>query len=147
MNNHAKAFLLIIAALASLSITTPAQTCRVNTGKQNNGCVVYTEVYEFDYVDQKPEFPGGGQALINYINTNRHYPEEAYNKGIEGRVNCSFVVSPDGKINHIKVLRGVEESLNNEALRIISNMPNWVPGKIENQSVPVRVVCCIPFRK
>lgn len=147
MNNHAKAFFIIATAALSLSHQAGAQTCRVNTGKQTNGCVVYTEVYEYDYVDQKPEFPGGGQALINFINNNRNYPENAYENGIEGRVTCSFVVNSDGKICHIKVLRGVEETLNNEALRIISKMPAWVPGKINEQSVPVRVVCCIPFRK
>lgn len=146
MNKHAKALIFIIAAFISLSSHLAAQTCRVNTGN-TKGCKVYTEVYEFDYVDQKPEFPGGGQALINFINNNRKYPEEAYSNGVEGRVTCSFVVNPDGKVCHIRVLRGVEESLNNEALRIISTMPAWSPGKINDQSVPVRVVCCIPFRK
>lgn len=123
-----------------------AQTCRVSTGKLDNGCVVYTEVYEYDYVDVKPEFPGGGRSLINFINSHRVYPQEAYENGIQGKVTCSFVVNIDGKLSHIKVLRGVERSLNNEAVRIISQMPEWKPGSIDNHLVPVRVVCSIPFR-
>lgn len=147
MNKHAIAVVLGAVVSLSFSGNAAAQTCRVNTGKQNNGCMLYTEVYEYDYVDSKPEFPGGGQSLLNFINDNRNYPEEAYNKGIEGRVTCSFVVNPNGKISHVSVLRGVEPSLNNEAVRIISSMPCWTPGKINDQAVPVRVVCAIPFRK
>lgn len=113
----------------------------------NNGNDVYTEVFENDFVDDKPEFPGGRNSLINYINKNRIYPHEAYENGIEGRVTCSFVVDENGKISHVQILRGVEPSLNNEAMRIVSNMPDWVPGKIDNHPVPVRVICCIPFRK
>lgn len=124
-----------------------SQTCKVRTAVMSNGNYVYTEVYEYDYVDKKPEFPGGGNSLINYINKTRQYPEEAYESGIEGRVTCSFIVHSDGKISNIQILRGVETSLNKEAIRIISSMPIWKPGEINNIPVPVRVVCCIPFRK
>ena len=85
--------------------------------------------------------------MINFINSTRHYPEEAYESGIEGRVTCAFVVQPDGKISHIKVLRGVESTLNQEAMRIISMMPVWIPGKISDIAVPVRVITSIPFRR
>lgn len=147
MNKLITAFFLLVAAFISFSSHSAAQTCRVSIGKQTNGSVIYAEVYEFDYVDQKPEFPGGGQALINFINSNRVYPTDAYNNGVQGRVTCSFVVNSDGKVSHATVLRGVEESLNKEALRIINAMPSWLPGKINDQIVPVRVVCSIPFRK
>lgn len=147
MKNHAIAYILIAIIFLFITIPAKGQTCRVSSGKQTNGCIQYTEVFEYDYVDEKPEFPGGGQTMLNFINANRVYPEKAYSDGIEGRVTCSFVVNPDGKICHIKVLRGVEPSLNSEAVRIISSMPSWKPGKINEQPVPVRVVCCIPFRK
>lgn len=142
--------------LASLSLSLIAlantsqifsQTFRVKTATFSNGVEIYTEVFEYDYVDEKPEFPGGGDSMVKYINTNRHYPEEAYQSGIEGRVTCSFIVHADGKLSHIKVLRGVEPSLNQEAIRIVSSMPDWTPGKINDQPVPVRVICCIPFRR
>lgn len=124
-----------------------AQTTLVSTGRMNNGIIEYTEVFEYDFVDQKPEFPGGGQSLINYINSNRQYPKEAYEIGIQGRVTCSFIVNVDGKLSHIKILRGVEPSLNSEAIRLICEMPDWMPGQIKGHKVPVRVVCAIPFRK
>ena len=142
---------LAFAAMAVLAwANTPnlySQTYKIKIGTQMNGCPIYTEVYENDYVDQQPEFPGGGNQLINFINSTRQYPPEAYQMGIEGRVTCAFIVLPDGKISNIKVLRGVEASLNNEAMRIISMMPDWIPGKLKDHPVPVRVVTCIPFRK
>ena len=124
-----------------------SQTCKVRSTTTVNGCTVYTEVYEYDYVDQKPEFPGGRNSMINFINATRQYPTEAYENGIEGRVTCAFVVNSDGKVSHVQVLRGVENTLNQEAIRIVSSMPDWTPGKIAEQPVPTRVVCCIPFRK
>lgn len=143
-----KTFTLLIFILTLLgSQSAYSQTCRVCSGKSESGSMVYTEVFEYDYVDVKPEFPGGGRSMINFINANRQYPQDAYEQGIEGRVTCSFVVNPDGKISHIQVLRGVETSLNCEAMRIIGKMPEWKPGVLNGVPVPVRVVCCIPFRK
>lgn len=137
---------LTLIAIAN-SINVNSQTCRIKSSTSNTGSPVYTKVYESDYVDDKPEFPGGSTSLINFINSHRQYPQEAYDLGIEGRVTCAFVVNPDGKISHIKVLKGVESSLNKEAVRLVSIMPDWEPGKINDQPVPVRVVYCIPFRK
>ncbi len=124
-----------------------AQTCRVSSGVNADGTRTYKEVFEFDYVEVKPEFPGGRPSMINYINQHRRYPAEAYARGVEGRVTYSFVVNTDGSVSNITVLRGVEPSLNREAIRIISKMPSWSPGKISGQPVPVRVICAVPFRK
>ena len=147
MNLQTYFYTLAAIFLFSWSQSAAAQTCRVNTGTLDNGFKVYAEVFEYDYVDVKPEFPGGGRSLIKFVNENRQYPQEAYNNGIEGRVTCSFVVNSDGHLSNIQVLRGVEPSLNDEALRIIAAMPNWSPGSLQGQLVPVRVVCCIPFRR
>lgn len=133
-------------ALPSL-IPAAAQTCRVTSGVRPDGSTSYREVYEFDFVEEKPEFPGGRSSMIGYINDNRRYPAEAYARGIEGRVTCSFVINPNGTVSHVTVVRGVEPSLNKEAVRLLSKMPNWTPGKISGQTVPVRVICAIPFRK
>lgn len=144
-----KNLVLISTLLSAATFSNPtfSQTCKVKTGCQDNGISIYTEVFEFDYVDEKPEFPGGGSNLISFINATREYPHEAYDAGIQGRVTCSFIVNPDGKISNIRVLRGVESSLNREAVRIVSKMPDWNPGKLNDHPVPVRVVCSIPFRK
>lgn len=85
--------------------------------------------------------------MINYVNQTRCYPSEAYASGIEGRVTCSFVVNIDGSITNISVIKGVENSLNEEAIRILSKMPTWTPGKQGGHFVPVRVVYAVPFRK
>lgn len=147
MNKRALSLIALIAIAIANTTSSFSQTCKVKTATRTNGSVVYTEVYEYDYVDQKPEFPGGRCCMVSFINSNRQYPVEAYEMGIEGRVTCSFVVNPDGKISNVQVLRGVESSLNQEAMRIVAMMPQWTPGKIEDRVVPVRVVCCIPFRK
>lgn len=140
---------IILPALAFLTLTTPAsaQTCRVNVGSSATGCVNYLEVYEYDFVTDKPTFPGGDHNLLSYINKERKYPKKAYMRGVQGRVTCSFVVNADGSISHVSVLRGVEQSLNREAVRILSEMPSWTPGRLDGRPVPTRVVWSIPFRK
>ena len=124
-----------------------AQTCRVSAGNSADGMQTYREVFEYDFVEVKPSFPGGNEALLNYINKNRKYPADAYERGIEGRVTCSFVVNSDGNISHIRVIKGCHKSLNMEAMRLLAEMPSWLPGRHLSHSVPVRVVHCIPFRK
>jgi len=126
---------------------TLAQTCRVNIGRTPTGSVTYMEVFEYDYVTEKPSFPGGDSHLMRFINNTREYPKEAYSRRIQGRVTCSFVVNTDGSISHISVLRGVEPSLNKEAIRVLSLMPEWTPGKLNGQPVPTRVVWSVPFRR
>lgn len=124
-----------------------AQTCKVKSGNAVEGSKCYIEVYEYDFVSEKPSFPGGDRLLLSYINSTRCYPEDAYKHGVEGKVTCSFVVNKDGSISHVKVLRGVEPSLNREAVRILSKMPLWNPGRLEGEAVPVRVVRSVTFRK
>ena len=107
----------------------------------------YMEVYEFDYVDIQPQFPGGERGLINFINKTREYPYYAYKKRIQGRVLCSFIVGTDGRVSDIRVIRGAgDDSLNREAIRVIGEMPKWSVGKVGNHAVPVRVVLPIAFR-
>ena len=107
----------------------------------------YMEVYEFDYVDIQPQFPGGERGLINFINKHREYPYEAYKKRIQGRVLCSFIVGTDGRVSDVRVIRGAgDESLNREAIRVIGAMPKWSVGKVGKHAVPVRVVLPINFR-
>ena len=107
----------------------------------------YIEVYEYDYVDIQPQFPGGERGLINFINKTREYPYHAYKKRIEGRVLCSFIVGTDGRISDVRVIKGAgDDSLNREAIRVIGKMPKWSVGKVGDHAVPVRVVLPIAFR-
>lgn len=141
------AVMFIFGAIFGIASGAKAQTCRVNIGTNHHGNACYIEVFEYDYVTEKPTFPGGDGNMITFINKTRKYPERAYKKGIQGRVTCSFVINTDGSVSHISVLRGVEPSLNKEAIRILSKMPEWTPGKINGQAVPTRVVRTVPFRK
>lgn len=109
--------------------------------------IQYVEVYECDYVDVQPQFPGGEVALVEYINNQRRYPVDAYSSNIQGRVLCSFVINVDGSISHTTIIRGVESSLNQEALRLINEMPRWEAGKVGNHNVPVHYILPIVFRK
>ena len=107
----------------------------------------YMEVYEYDYVDIQPQFPGGERGLINFINNTREYPYHAYKNRIQGRVLCSFIVGVDGKVSDVRVIRGSgDESLNREAIRVIGKMPKWSVGKVGDHAVPVRMVLPINFR-
>ena len=105
-----------------------------------------SNVYEFDAVDIRPEFPGGERALFNFINGEKRYPADAYSAGIEGRVLISFIIAADGTVSNATVVRGVDDSLNREAVRVVNLMPKWTPGKVDGETVNVRHVITIVFR-
>lgn len=138
-------------AIGALLLASPVkavgQTIRIMAGIDDYGVTSYIEAFEYDYVSEKPSFPGGESKLTEYINENRHYPSEAYERGIQGRVTCWFIVNPDGSVSNVNLLRSVNELLNEEALRIFSSMPAWIPGRIDGIPVPVRVVRSVRFRK
>lgn len=105
------------------------------------------DVYEYESVDVRPKFPGGERSMINFINETREYPYNAYRQRIQGRVVCRFVVGTDGKLFNIQVIRSSgNESLDREAMRVISRMPRWSAGKIANTKVNVQCVLPISFR-
>lgn len=116
-------------------------------GIDEYGITNYIEAFEYDYVPEKPAFPGGEGKLTEFINENRQYPAEAYEKGIQGRVTCWFIVNSDGHISNVSLMRSVNNLLNEEAIRIFSLMPDWIPGRIDGIPVPVRVVRSVRFKK
>lgn len=139
--------LVLLAVMTFFSVLSSSAQVRHVTTVNPTTKQSYMEVYEFDYVDIQPQFPGGERGLINFINKTREYPYYAYKKGIQGRVLCSFIVGTDGKVTDIRVIRGAgDESLNREAIRVIGEMPKWSVGKVGNHAVPVRVVLPIAFR-
>lgn len=96
----------------------------------------------FTVVEKMPQFPGGDGELLKFIGKSVKYPVIAQENGIQGRVVCSFTVNKDGKIVDAVVLRGVDPSLDKEALRVINSMPAWTPG--EQRGKPVRVKYTVP---
>ncbi|HET9570673.1 MAG TPA: TonB family protein [Bacteroidales bacterium] len=97
-------------------------------------------------VEQMPQFPGGNKALMEYIRNNVRYPSKAAMKAVEGRVICSCVIDAEGKVTEVKILASVDEDLDNEAKRVVENMPDWIPGKQNGKDVPVRYAVPISFK-
>ncbi len=127
--------------------TVPVNFRIQSTGKTSQIDIPYIDengIYQV--VDVMPEFPGGMQALMSYLKNSVRYPEEAKAAGIEGRVTVQFVVNKDGSISNIHMLRGVEPSLDAEALRVIASMPTWTPGRQHGETVAVRYTVPVNFR-
>lgn len=99
----------------------------------------------FTVVEQIPVFPGGSDSLSSFLRKNLHYPEEALARNTEGTVYLTFVVEKDGSISDIRVLRGISDACNAEAIRLIRSMPPWIPGKQRNIPVRFQHTLSIPF--
>ena len=90
-----------------------------------------------------PEYPGGDQAMMDFVAKNVQYPQEARDKEISGRVLVSFIVEKDGSIADVKVVKGIGGGCDEEAVRVVKAMPKWKPGK--DKGKPVRVSYMMPF--
>ena len=117
----------------------------------------------FTVVEQMPEFPGGDKAFYKYLVDNIHYPKQAREAGVQGRVLVGFVVEADGRITEVQTVRFVpvidskektkpatiamnlQKELEDEAIRVIKAMPKWKPGKQRGKNVRVAYRCPITF--
>ena len=96
------------------------------------------EAIPFQIVEVKPSFQGGdANHFSRWVSSNLNYPEIAKKNGVMGRVTLQFTVEKDGSVTNVKVLRGVDPALDNEAVRVVSMSPKWSPGKYEGRTVPV----------
>ncbi len=100
----------------------------------------------FVVAETMPEFPGGIAELMKYLGKNIKYPTIAQENGVQGRVTVTFVVNRDGSIVDPQVIRGVDPSLDKEAIRVISSMPKWSPGKQRGKTVRVKYTVPVTFR-
>ena len=107
---------------------------------------VVEETKIFIVVEQMPMFPGGYGALMGYLRDNIHYPTVAAENGVQGRVVVGFVVERDGSITDVNILRGVDPSLDREAMRVVKSMPKWTPGKQNGSAVRVKYQVPVSFR-
>ncbi len=99
----------------------------------------------FIVVEKMPEFTGGQAALLRYLQKNLRYPSSALAAGVGGRVFLSFVVGADGRISEVTILKGLGYGLDEEAQRVVRQMPSWVPGYQSKHPVPVRFTLPITF--
>lgn len=128
--------LLLMSLMAMLGLTT------VNAQKT---VVAQKNQQVFDVVEQMPEYPGGMQAMFEYLGQNLKYPGDAKEQKVEGRVIAIFVVETDGSISNVEVVRPVFPSLDAEAVRVLSGMPKWKPGMQSGKVVRVKYTVPINF--
>ncbi len=102
--------------------------------------------FVFDVVEKMPSFPGGYQALFDYLEKNIKYPAKAVKNKIQGRVIVQFTVDEKGRLSDIKVVKSVDASLNAEAVRVVKSMPRWNPGMQNGEAVKVRYTLPVTFR-
>ena len=100
----------------------------------------------YQICEQMPEFPGGVEALMDFVAKNVVYPQEAMDKEISGRVYVSFVIEKDGSVNEVKVMKGIGGGCDDEAVRVIIAMPKWKPGKQDGKPVRVSYMMPITFK-
>ena len=100
----------------------------------------------FDVVEQKPQFPGGDAALLKYIGENIRYPAAAQENGVQGRVVVKFVVTKTGKVGEVQVVRSKDPDLDREAVRVVKNLPAFIPGKMNGHAVNVWYTLPVTFK-
>lgn len=109
--------------------------------------VVEEEAIPFMLVEEKPSFMGGdANAFSKWVNERLVYPEIAKENGVQGRVTLQFTVNTDGSVSNVKVLRGVDPSLDKEAVRVVSMSPKWTPGKQRDRAVKVTYTFPVIFQ-
>lgn len=99
-----------------------------------------------DVAEQMPSFPGGDRKLMEYLSENIRYPEEYEEICVQGRVIVSFIVEKDGSISNVKVAKSLDPLLDKEAVRVVSGMPKWIPGRQNGVAVRVRYIIPVTFR-
>lgn len=99
-----------------------------------------------DDVDQLPEFPGGLEAYVKFMQDNLNYPKECEEKGEEGRVLVEVLIDKEGNVTNVELKKSVNELLDAEALRVVKSMPKWTPGQDGGEAVDVKYVIPVTFR-
>lgn len=108
---------------------------------------VEEEAIPFQLVEEKPSFNGGdANEFSKWVNSKLVYPEIAKENGVQGRVTLQFTVNADGTVSNVKVLRGVDSSLDKEAVRVVSSSPKWKPGKQRDRAVKVTYTFPVIFQ-
>ena len=158
LTNAIKNLAPVVTADTSVNLTLPDVTDNLIETMQNGdindtaGYVpetdpVVPEVKDpYISVEEMPEYPGGIPELMKFLSENISYPQDAIDNNIQGRVILKFVVNTDGSIDRIQILRGIDNSLDTEAIRVVSSLPKFKPGKQNGVPVPVWFLLPVHFR-
>jgi len=142
--------LLALAAVPVIALALLAFANPTNETADEVVVVAYQQANEsqdvYESVEQMPEFPGGMEEMMKFLQRNIQYPVNAAKNNVEGRVVLQFVVEKDGQIGEIKVARSVDPELDAEALRVVKSMPNFTPGRQDGKPVAVWYTIPISFK-
>ncbi len=150
-----KNILGLLSILLTLGLNTAIAQAKITEPGSSNSPEIKPDIQEpqaiqpeiFAYVEQMPEFKGGQTALVNYLSTNIKYPETARAEGKEGKVFVKFIVNEDGSISDVIIVRSSgNNTLDTEAKRVVTSMPNWKPGKQNGKAVKTFFNLPIVFR-
>jgi|GEM_PF-735004 len=130
----------VVSAASVKEVAIPVVKKRINI---RNYTLAKTEQV-FEIVETMTQFPGGDEQMLNFLYSNLEYPEEAKKEKIEGLVVVSFIVKKDGSLTDIKIARDIGGGCGEEAVRVVSTMPNWIPGK--QRGIPVNILYKLPVR-
>ncbi|MFI5134925.1 MAG: energy transducer TonB [Chitinophagales bacterium] len=129
--------MIIVAILAANASNTFCQQATNDSAKKNS---------VFTFVEQMPQFPGGQESLMEFLESNLQYPDSARHYDVEGRVVANFIVNEDGSICDAKIVHGLGHGCDEEVLRVISIMPKWIPGKQNGTLVKVYFNLPVTFK-
>ena len=119
---------------------------KLHKENQNSDNKEETQIYNIALVDEQPQFPGGAQAMYDWIADNIQYPADALAEGIQGKVIVELVIDQDGKIVNPRVLRCRHPDLDKEALRVVKSMPAWTPARVKGKPVSVANTLPVSFK-
>ena len=145
----------LTAIVEAKAIKSTEESVQISTVSQDTVKVNYvpTEVSRklqgtavFEVVEEMPEFPGGVDAMMEYLQKELRYPESAKEKGIQGRVTVQFIIDKEGNVTNSKVTRSVDKDMDAEAIRLVKAMPKWKPGMRKGKAVAVKYTVPVVFR-
>jgi TonB family protein len=139
--NHMLSSLFLLCGLSAWAQTDhlPPRPVAIDTLTSNDGSLTR--------VENQPQFPGGEQALAEYMRTNVHYPEELQKARIAGTVKVAFTIADDGTVKDVRLQGGIPngEALNQEAMRVVRAMPRWEPAHVYGVAVPMDYLLPVTF--
>jgi TonB family protein len=151
MKTSKKSNLLLLLTIPVFALLLSLISCETNSPETHTVPTpppppIPTEYIQKGTLTKKAQFPGGQQAMFTYMGENIHYSKAAQEQQLSGKVYISFTVKEDGKVSFVTVKRGVGKELDDEAIRVVKNMPNWVPAEIDGQPVASQMTLPIMFQ-
>lgn len=136
-----KRFLLSFTLLFALSLSSFSHANNDGNSQNDN-----SQIYNLAMVEIMPEFPGGSAEMYKWMAEHIIYPAQALEEEIQGKVIVDFVISDNGDVENVRVLRGKHQALDKEAVRVIKSMPKWRPGQINGKNVKTSYLVPVTFK-